>query len=377
MSNKITPFNEPIYVTRPLMPDFDAYTEGLKEIWDSKWLSNGGKQHQILERELSAYLKAPYLSLFNNGTTALTVAIQALRLQGEVITTPFTFPATTHALAWNNITPVFCDIDKKTMTIDPTKIEELITSKTSAILGVHVYGIPCHVDAIQEIADRHGLRVIYDGAHSFGTEIDGKPIADFGDITMFSFHPTKLFHTSEGGALVCKDAHLKERIDLLKNFGIKNEFEVIMPGINGKMNELSALMGQHVLKIVDDERSKRRAIKELYAKELQSEGGIEVVVVADKVKDSQQYMVIRVEEEKYGSSRDAVYDSLRKYNVHARKYFYPLISDYPCYKQLPTAHNDSLLVSKKRSDEVLCLPLYGELSFEDVVMICNIIKDKH
>jgi len=370
----IDKFDQPIYVTRPVMPDYELYTERLKDIWDSKWLSNNGEQHKRLEAELVTYLKTPYISLFNNGTTALTVAIQALRLQGEVITTPFSFPATTHALAWNNITPVFCDIDPETMTIDPTKIEQLITNRTTAILGVHVYGIPCHVKQIQDIADRHGLRVIYDAAHAFGTEINGQPISSFGDISMFSFHPTKLFHTSEGGGLTCKDSHLKERIDLLKNFGIKNEFEVIMPGINGKMNEMSALMGQCVLGLVEKEQEKRQKIRQQYALEFEMVEGVDVVDVPNNVRNSQQYMVARIDEKKFGFSRDAIYDELKSYNVYSRKYFYPLISDYPCYRQLSSANEQFLSQSKKVSEEVLCLPFYGALSEGDVTKISQIIK---
>jgi dTDP-4-amino-4,6-dideoxygalactose transaminase len=376
MTNDINKFRESIYITRPLFPDYDLYTNRLKEIWDSKWLSNGGPQHARLEKLLLSYLNIPYLSLFNNGTTALTVAIQALRLQGEVITTPFSFPATTHSLAWNNITPVFCDIDLDTMTIDPNKIEQLITNRTTAILGVHVYGIPCHFKEIQDIADRHGLRVIYDAAHAFGTEIDDQPIGKFGDITMFSFHPTKLFHTSEGGALVYNDINLKQRIDLLKNFGIKNEFEVTMPGINGKMNEMSALMGQCVLQIVDEEKDKRQIIRDQYKSELDNVAGIKIINVGDNVKDSQQYMVIRIQEDKFGINRDNVYDNLRSYNVHARKYFYPLISDYPCYSQLSTANDDVLINSRIISEEVLCLPFYSELTELDILKICEIIKIK-
>jgi dTDP-4-amino-4,6-dideoxygalactose transaminase len=272
-------FSEPIFVTRPLMPDLDKVMEKLKVVWDAKWLSNGGAQHHALEEQVRAFLKVPRLSLFNNGTIALMVAAQSLRLQGEVITTPFTFAATTHVLAWNNITPVFCDVDPERLTIDPRQIERLITGRTTAILGVHVYGMPCHVEAIEEIADRHGLRVLYDAAHAFGTEIDGRGIGTYGDISMFSFHPTKLFHTAEGGALTYNDQHLKQRVDLLKNFGIRNEFEVIMPGINGKMNELSAVVGLTVLDLVNDERARRQRIREQYARELRDTPGISMLQV--------------------------------------------------------------------------------------------------
>ena len=369
-----TKFTQPIFVTRPLMPDHESYSERLKNVWDSQWLSNGGEQHKQLEAELVERLRVPYLSLFNNGTTALTVAIQALRLQGEVITTPFSFPATTHALAWNNITPVFCDIDPSTMTIDPSKIERHITNKTSAILGVHVYGVPCFVDEILEIADRHGLKVVYDAAHAFGAEINGRPIGSYGDISMFSFHPTKLFHTSEGGGLTYNNPHLKERIDLLKNFGIKNEFEVIMPGINGKMNELSALMGRCVLPLVDDERAKRKKLRIRYSEELAAVPGVDVLNIPEGVKDSCQYFVVRIDSNKFGKSRDDVYDELRKHNVYSRKYFYPLISDYPCYNHLPSTKSSSLTVAKEASEQVLCLPFYGGLGESDINGICRIIK---
>jgi dTDP-4-amino-4,6-dideoxygalactose transaminase len=367
-------FPEPIYVTRPLMPDLALVTEKLKEVWGAQWLSNGGAQHKALEEQVRQFLKAPHLSLFNNGTIALMVAIQSLRLQGEVITTPFTFPATTHVLAWNNITPVFCDIDPVTMTLDPDKIEGLITNRTTGILGVHVYGMPCHVERIQQIADRHGLRVIYDAAHAFGTEINGRAIGTFGDISMFSFHPTKLFHTAEGGALTYGDPNLKPRIDLLKNFGIRNEFEVIMPGINGKMNELSAVIGLVVLEMVEEERARRRAIRAQYTKELGGLPGISIVEMPQGVTSSEQYMVIRIDGEKFGATREDVYAHLREYNVHARKYFYPLTSDYPCYRQLPSA-NDGLLPNARRAaEEALCLPFYGQLQAEEIAQICAFIK---
>ncbi len=370
----IKAFPQPIFVTRPIMPDLDRVTEKLKEVWEAIWLSNGCAQHKALEEQVRLFLKAPHLSLFNNGTIALMVAIQSLRLQGEVITTPFTFPATTHVLAWNNITPVFCDIHPDTLTIDPDKIESLITSRTTAILGVHVYGMPCHVERIQEIADRHGLRVIYDAAHAFGTEINGRGIGTYGDISMFSFHPTKLFHTAEGGALTYNDPHLKQRIDLLKNFGIRNEFEVLLPGINGKMNELSAVIGLIVLEMVKDEWARRKAIREQYTRELGSVPGITVVEMPEGVTNSQQYMVIRINEKGFGASRDDVYAHLRTYNIFSRKYFYPLTSDYPCYHQLPSAHDGSLANAKQASDEVLCLPFYGQLKADHVAQICTLIK---
>jgi dTDP-4-amino-4,6-dideoxygalactose transaminase len=278
-------------------------------------------------------------------------------------------------LAWNNITPVFCDIHPDTLTIDPERIESLITNRTTAILGVHVYGMPCHVDRIQEIADRHGLRVIYDAAHAFGTEINGRGIGTYGDISMFSFHPTKLFHTAEGGALAYNDPHLKQRVDLLKNFGIRNEFEVLLPGINGKMNELSAVIGLIVLDMVKDEWARRKAIREHYIRELGGLPGITIVEMPEGVTNSEQYMVIRINGKQFGATRDEVYEYLRTCNVFARKYFYPLTSDYPCYHQLPSAQDSLLKNAKLAAEEVLCLPFYGKLELAEVAQICNLIKE--
>lgn len=251
-------FRDPVYVTRPLLRPLAEYLPALEEIWESGWLTNGGAKHAQLEQELGAYLNAPHLSLFNNGTIALIVACQALRLSGEVITTPFTFPATPHVLTWNGITPVFADIHPETLTLDPEGIGPLITARTSGILGVHVYGMPCAVEPIQSVADAHGLKVVYDGAHAFGAAIDNEPLIAFGDATMLSFHATKLFHTAEGGALVVHDAAVKERVDYLKNFGIRNEVEVVMAGINGKMNELQAALGLVHLRYVEAERGPAR-----------------------------------------------------------------------------------------------------------------------
>lgn len=364
-------------VTRPLFPRLKDYEKNLEDIWDSGWLSNNGAKHQELESQIKEYIKAPNISLFNNGTIALLTAIQSLRLQGEVITTPFSFPATTHVLAWNNITPVFCDIHPDRLTIDPDKIERLITAKTTAILGVHVYGVPCHVEEIQDIADRHGLRVIYDAAHAFTTQYKGNPIADYGDISMFSFHPTKLFHTGEGGALVFNDANLKQRIEFLKNFGIKNEEEVILPGINGKMNELQAAMGLEVLPLVAKEQEARRKIRALYKENLEGVKGINIVDVPSDATNSEQYFCIRINENEFGESRNAVYEQLKKHNIFSRKYFYPLISQYPCYRASPSASIENLPVATQIANEVLCLPFYGKLNQEQISVICKCINRKH
>ena len=367
-------FENPIYVTRPMLPNLEEVNQELHEIWGSKWLTNGGAKHQRLEEELKHILKVPGLSLFNNGTIALIVAIQSLRLSGEVLTTPFTFPATPHVLPWNDISPIFCDVDEHTLTIDAEKLEKMITPKTTGILGVHVYGMPCNVIKIQEIADRYGLKVIYDAAHAFGTELNGVGIGTFGDISMFSFHSTKLFHTLEGGALTFNNPQLKPRIDLLKNFGIKNEEEVVMPGINGKMNEVQAAIGLINLRHIDKEREKRHTIVDTYKEYLADIPGIKVFNIPDEIKNSYQYFIIRVSKE-FGLSRDEVHEQLKKYNVFTRKYFYPLCSDYSCYNQLPSSNPENLPMAHKIVKEVLCLPLYGDLSLEDVKKICLIIKD--
>ena len=375
MKSKIKPFDKPIYVTRPIFPDLKEFSRKLKDIWDSQWLTNNGPQHNLFEKELTAVLGVNNISLFNNGTIALMVACQSLRLSGEVITTPFTFPATPHVLTWNNIKPVFCDIDPETMNIDADKIESMITPKTTAILGVHVFGIPCEVDKIRNIADRYGLKVIYDAAHAFGTEINGKGIGTYGDLTMFSFHATKLFHTAEGGALAIKTPEHKKEIDFLKNFGIKNEEEVVMPGINGKMNELQAALGLINLKYIDAERKKRQNISKTYCTLLKDIEGLTLPHEPNAVKNSYQYFVIRINKKTFGKSRDYIYSKLKKYNVFTRKYFYPLCSDYPCYKELPSASPASLSVAQTTSKEVLSLPFYGALSVDDAERICNIIRE--
>ncbi len=362
-----------IFVTKPLFPKLENYEGHLKDIWDSAWLSNNGQKHKELEFKLREYLNAPNISLFNNGTIALMTAIQSLRLQGEVITTPFTFPATTHVLPWNNIDPVFCDIHPERLTIDYDKIESLITARTSAILGVHVYGVPCHVDEIQQIADSHGLKVIYDAAHAFTTEYKGKPIGSYGDITMFSFHPTKLFHTGEGGALVYNDDNLKRRIEYLKNFGIKNEEEVLLPGINGKMNELQASMGLEVLPLVAQEQVKRSEIRTLYRKAFEGVDHLNLVEMPDSATNSEQYLCLRVAVPGCPDARNQVYEKLKLNGINARKYFFPLVSQYPCYRASSSASPENLPVANRIANEVLCLPLYSTLQTSDVEKITDLI----
>jgi dTDP-4-amino-4,6-dideoxygalactose transaminase len=373
----VEPFKDPIYVTRPMLPSLEEYNIELKEIWDSKQLTNNGQKLLRLENEVQKLLKVKNISVFNNGTIALMMAVSGLRILGEVITTPFTFPATPHVLYWNGITPVFCDVDNDTMTIDPRKIERLITPRTTAILGVHVYGIPCHVQAIKDIADRYGLKVIYDAAHAFMTEIDGNGIGNFGDISMFSFHATKLFHTAEGGALTCNDPNLKQRIDYLRNFGIRNEEEVAMLGLNGKMNELQAAMGLVNLKNLELERGKRKSVVDTYNQCLTDVKGIRTFQFPGHIKNSFQYYVIRVDPAEFGISRDELHAHLKKYNVYSRKYFFPLCSEYACYKDLPSSNPTNLPVSSKIAKEVLCLPLYGGLGVISAEKICAIIRESN
>ena len=357
-------FKTPIFITKPILPSLDIYRESLDKIWESGILSNKAKYHKLLEQELLKYLKVENLTLCNNGTTALIIALQALGIKGTCITTPKTFAATTHALEWNRIEPIFCDIDPITFNIDVNKIEELITPDTAAILPVHVFGNPCDVYKIQEIADYYGLKVIYDAAHAFNVEIDGIGIGSFGTVSLFSFHPTKLFHTGEGGALTCKDSNLKRRLEFLTNFGIKDEETIIMPGINGKMNEMSAALGLLVLEEVEEHIQKRKILTELYIENLTNVRDISFLTFKDNVKRNYQYMIIRT------YNRDLLYDKLKEYNIFTRKYFYPLCSDFNWYKHL----NSHVPIAEQVSKETLCLPLYGDLLEEEVTQICDAIK---
>jgi dTDP-4-amino-4,6-dideoxygalactose transaminase len=364
-------FDAPIYVTRPVLPPLSDYVESLEKIWQSGFITNGAAQHQALEQALCKYLQAPHLSLFNNGTLALLVACQALEVKGEVVTTPFTFAATPHVLAWNNVTPVFADIDPVTLCIDPNRIEDNVTDKTSAVLGVHVYGMPCNVHAIQSLAQAHSLKVIYDGAHAFGTEIDGKPIVQYGDATMLSFHATKLFHSAEGGALCVANADLKKQVDLLKNFGIKNEEEVLLPGINGKMNELQAALGLLVLQHVDLEKQKRQALRNIYEARMNQVPGVRILKAPSHASESQQYLIAIIDEAQAGCSRDDLHVRLKPFNIVTRKYFYPLCSSFDCYKHLPSAQPSRLPNAHRIASQVLSLPLYGNLTADDVHRICD------
>ena len=370
----LEPFRKPFYITQPLLPDIEEFNEMLKLIWESKQLSNNGNMVKQLEKDLSGFLNADYLSVFSNGTVALQLACKVLRLSGEVITTPFTFAATTHSLIWNNIKPVFCDIEEDTFNMNTDLIEALITERTTAILPVHVFGYPCNVEKIQKIADKYGLKVLYDAAHAFGVKIDGKPISAFGDISMFSFHATKIYHTIEGGALTFKDPNFKERADSLRNFGIRNIDSVMEPGTNGKLNEIQAAVGILLLKEVNKEIEKRKEITNLYRDMLKNIPGIATRKDLDGVSHNYAYFVITVEEEEYGLSRDKLFDKLAEYNVIARKYFYPLCSNFQCYRDYPSSLKQQLPIANKIADKVLTLPLHGRMQNSDVEKICAIIK---
>jgi dTDP-4-amino-4,6-dideoxygalactose transaminase len=371
-------FSRPVYVTRPTMPSLSSYSAYLEKIWESSWLTNDGQFHREFESRLKAYLGVEHVNLFVNGTVALLVALQALRINsGSVITTPFTFPATTHVLHWNRVTPVFCDIDPNTFNIDPARIEEHITPDTRAILAVHVYGTPCDVDAIQSIADRHGLRVIYDAAHAFGVKIDDRPILQYGDISALSFHATKLFTSIEGGALVSSSEQQRQRIQYLRNFGISDEETVIGPGINGKMNEFQASFGMLELELIDDEIQNRCKLTELYRKNLKSLRGLTLLEDIPGVEHNYNYFPVLVDPKAFGMDRNRLCDLLKKCNVIPRKYFFPLSSQYPCYSALPSARPESLPVATDVANRVLCLPLYGQLEKSTVERVCEIIDVVH
>ncbi len=367
-------FEEPIYVTRPLLPSIPKMMAKIEEIWASKWLTNDGEQQRHLERELKEYLNVDHLSLFANGTLALLLGLKSLELTGEVITTPFTFPATIQALEWNGLTPVFCDIDATTLTIDATKIEALINEKTTAILAVHVFGNPCDVKKIQEIADDHQLKVIYDGAHAFGTQLAGKSIGRFGDMTMYSFHATKLFNTIEGGALTFKNPLHVDKLYALKNFGLEKSGDVVHSGLNAKMNEVQAAMGREVLPLMEQEKARREKIAEIYKKRLTDIAGIKIVTHLEKQCSSYQYFVIEIDAGIFGESRDWVHEQLKHYNIFTRKYFEPLCSEFEWYKLLASSQRQHLPQAHKTVSEVLALPFYGELDLASVEKICDIVK---
>jgi dTDP-4-amino-4,6-dideoxygalactose transaminase len=377
MAGKPQPLDEPIYVTRPFLPPLEDYLGKIREIWDSKWLTNNGLHLRLFENELSSFLKTKNIFAVSNGTTALMLACKALELSGEVITTPFTCAATPHALMWTGIKPVFCDIEDKTLNIDPKKIEALITPRTTAIMPVHLFGIPCDTKMIRKIADKYDLRVIYDAAHAFGVEVNGKGILNFGDISAISFHATKIFHTAEGGALASGNKNIGEKMRILRNIGIKNELEIPYPGINAKMSELQAALGRVNLNYFAKNRKKRLKIIEVYRHHLKDIEGICLAESRPGIKYNYSYFPIRINEKEFGKTRDNVLYSLRRYNIFARKYFYPLCSDLPHFKRLPSSNPSRLPVAQKAAKEILCLPLYSDLKINEAERICAIIKYLH
>lgn len=362
-----------ITVTAPLLPNLEEFNVLLKEIWDSKWITNNGSFHKQLEKELAEYLKVPYISLFTNGTLPLLTALQALRITGEVITTPYSFVATTHSIWWNGCKPVFVDIDPATGNIDPDAIEAAITNKTTAIMPVHVYGKPCDVKRIKEIADKYGLKVIYDAAHAFGVEVDGESILNAGDMSTLSFHATKVYNTIEGGALVMHDEETKKRIDYLKNFGFAGETTVIAPGINSKMDEMRAAYGILNLRQVDAAIEARHQVAIKYREALRPVEGITFMDDMPGVKHNYSYFPIFVDAEKYGMTRDELYEKMRSHNVLGRRYFYPLISTFSTYRGLPSAAPENLPKAHQVADSVICLPMHHELSDKDVDRVLELI----
>ena len=367
------PFAEPVWVTRPILPPLAAFTERLREVWDAGWLTNFGSQHQQLEARLREQLGVPHLALVNNATIGLLLACRALGLRGEVITTPFTFPASVHALDWAGLEPVFCDLDPATLGLDARLLPALVTPRTSAILAVHVYGVPCDVAAIDAFARERGLRVIYDAAHAFDVRIDGRGIGSFGDVTAFSFHATKLFHTAEGGALACGDPALAARLGLLRNFGIADEESVPASGVNGKLSELHAALGLLVLDGLAEERAARARVARRYHEGL---AGTPLVLPAREHHEGGglHYFVVRVPAGRCACSRDELQRWLRRFRVMARKYFHPLCSDLPPYAALPSAQAARLPVAQATAAEVLCLPLHGRVSEADADAIAALVR---
>ena len=362
-----------ITVTSPLLPDLEEFNGLLQEIWDSKWITNNGSFHRRLEAALCEYLKVPYISLFTNGTLPLLTALQALRITGEVITTPYSFVATTHSIWWNNCKPVFVDIDPATGNIDPDKIEAAITPQTSAIMPVHVYGQPCDTKRIQEIADKYGLKVIYDAAHAFGVQVNGESVLNAGDMSTLSFHATKVFNTIEGGAMVMHDAEMKKRIDYLKNFGFAGETTVVGPGINSKMDEMRSAYGLLNLKQVDSAIEARHTVAIRYRDALRDVPGITFFDDIPGVRHNYAYFPIFVDPEKYGMTRDELYFKMKDNGVLGRRYFYPLISSFSTYSGLPSAAPENLPQAHKMADSVICLPMHHELKERDSNLILSLV----
>ncbi|GBU25037.1 aminotransferase [Fibrobacteria bacterium R8-3-H12] len=362
-----------IHVTSPLLPPLEEYLPYLQDIWDRKWLTNNGHYHQLLEKSLCEYLGVEHLSLFTNGTLTLVTALQAMRITGEVITTPYSFVATAHSIWWNGLKPVFIDVDEKTGNMNPALIEQAITPQTTAIMPVHVYGNPCDTQSIQDVADRYGLAVIYDSAHAFGVKVNGESILNFGDMNSLSFHATKTYNTVEGGALIVKDSRTKKRIDFLKNFGFADETTVVAPGINSKMDELRAAYGLLNLKQIDNAIANRKKIAVAYRERLWNVKGISFFEDMPGVAHNYSYFPIFVNEKEYGISRDCLYEKLKQNNIFGRRYFYPLISDFPVYRGLPSSAPERLPVARKMASEVICLPIYAGLDIREVERVVSIL----
>jgi dTDP-4-amino-4,6-dideoxygalactose transaminase len=365
--------NKNIYVTQPYLPPLDEFLPYLEQIWKNKLLTNGGPFHQQLEAALAEYLGVKHLALFTNGTIALITALQALRITGEVITSPFSFVATTHSLLWNGIKPIFVDVHPNTLNIDPTIIEAAITPQTTGIMPVHCYGHPCDVEAIQKIADTYNLRVIYDAAHAFGVEDEGGGIMRHGDLSVLSFHATKVYNTFEGGAIICPDHKTKVRIDQLKNFGHAGETNVVATGINGKMSEFNSALGLLQLKHINHALSLRKKIDAAYRERLDGIKGICCINDSGEKVANYAYFPIMVDEN-YPISRNDLYDLLKENGIHPRRYFYPLITEYPMYRGLPSAHRDTLPNAFRAANQVLCLPIYPDLHLDVVDKVCSIIS---
>lgn len=369
----ISKFEQPILVIKSTLPSFEQYTEKIKSIWQTNWLTNNGPLHNNLEDALSKYLKAENLTLFTNGHLALDCAIKALDLKGEVITTPFTFVSTTHAISMNNLKPVFCDIKMSDYTIDEDKIESLINENTSAIVPVHVYGHPCNVEKIEKIAKKYNLRVIYDAAHAFGIEIDGRPISSFGDMSMFSFHATKVFNTIEGGAVAYRNSEYKNKLNLAKNFGIEGPERISCIALNAKMSEFHAAMGLVNLENIEKSISDRKQAYSIYRSKLNKISGLIFTNIAENIKYNYSYMPILIDEKAFGKTRDELFDRLAEYNVFTRKYFYPLITN-----TLPYADcNADVANARYVSERILCLPIYSDMEASVVEKICDIIIEIH
>lgn len=365
--------NKTITVTSPLLPDLNEFNQLLQQIWDKKWITNNGTFHQKLESALAEYLSVPYISLFTNGTLPLITALQALRITGEVITTPFSFVATSHSIWWNGLKPVFVDVDPKTGNIDPEKIEAAITPRTSAIMPVHVYGNPCDTKRITEIADKYNLKVIYDAAHAFGVKVNGESILKEGDLSTLSFHATKVYNTIEGGALVMHDAKMKQRIDYLKNFGFAGETEVVAPGINSKIDEMRSAYGLLNLKQVDNAIEARKQVAKTYREVLKDIKGISFFNDMNGVKHNYSYFPIFIDVNEYGMTRNELYFKMKENNVLGRRYFYPLISDFTTYRGLESASKENLPIAHAMADSVICLPMHHELSISDIERVISCI----